>query len=290
MPKTLARALALKQHPLGALVPPMTAEERRELIASVKAHGVQVPVVTYEDKILDGASRVDVACELDAEIETVPYTGTDPVGFVTRANLTRRHLTPGQRAEIAVRMRKALEDAGATRRGPGRPTRAEKTCAPAQVSDTAAPDDATCASAQVSEAHSDAAIARETGVSRKTVARVAKRVAAEADPDAAAATKAAKDALIPKKPSKVEQLQERIVDLQTALTAKEQRIGELESTVRFYEDQQRPQDTPARLAEVNNLHAQLRGQKAEIATERRRFEDTIRKLRAENRALRKAAA
>ena len=112
-----ARSLALTQHPLGALVPPMTDGEFRDLLASVRQHGLQEPcLLLYEGQVLDGWHRYRAAREVDARVETKDYGGDDPLGVVMRANAVRRHLTPRQRADLFVAARKALEAAGATRR------------------------------------------------------------------------------------------------------------------------------------------------------------------------------
>jgi hypothetical protein len=65
----------------------------------VKAHGVREQGYLYENKILDGwrASMI-----VKKQMALYDYKGSDPVGFVLGKNLHRRHLTPGQRAEIVV--------------------------------------------------------------------------------------------------------------------------------------------------------------------------------------------
>ena len=53
-----ARTLDLTQHPLGALVPAMTDTEFRDLVTSVRQHGVQEPcLLLYEGQVLDGWHR-----------------------------------------------------------------------------------------------------------------------------------------------------------------------------------------------------------------------------------------
>jgi hypothetical protein len=70
----------------------------------------QEPVTFWNGKLLDGRNRAAAceqlgieldACELDPE--------TDPVKWVISHNLHRRHLSPSQRSQVAVRLKKLLE-------------------------------------------------------------------------------------------------------------------------------------------------------------------------------------
>jgi hypothetical protein len=75
-----------------------------ELIASVGRDGLQDPIITFEGKVLDGRNR-QLACS-NASVKPVykKYTGDDPLGFVIRANLHRRHLTTSQRTMVAANL------------------------------------------------------------------------------------------------------------------------------------------------------------------------------------------
>ncbi len=94
--------MANHPHPYADLFPMMKGEAFRELVASIRDDGLQQPIVTFEGKILDGRNR-SLACS-NAQVKPVykRYTGDDPLGFVIRANLTRRHLTTSQRATVAA--------------------------------------------------------------------------------------------------------------------------------------------------------------------------------------------
>lgn len=91
-------------HPLSDLFPLMPAAEMNELVADIKAHGLQSPIILYEGKILDGRHRYE-ACQI---AETIPrfeqYKGNNPLTFVVSANVNRRHLTDSQRAMIGAKM------------------------------------------------------------------------------------------------------------------------------------------------------------------------------------------
>lgn len=89
-------------HDAANIFPMMTADEMAGLVDSIlQGYDSQFPILTYEEKILDGRNRY-VAC-LKAGVEPIyeEWVGTDPVGFVVRANLTRRHLSETQRAIAA---------------------------------------------------------------------------------------------------------------------------------------------------------------------------------------------
>jgi hypothetical protein len=95
----------LEPHPLSKLVPPMSPEEFDALVDSVRDNGLIDPIITYEDKILDGRNREE-ACAVagvEARFESLPE-GQDPVAFVLAKNAHRRNLTAGRKAVMADRL------------------------------------------------------------------------------------------------------------------------------------------------------------------------------------------
>jgi len=113
-------------HEFAADFPMMLDGDYAELRDDIKAHGVREPVVLHDGKILDGRNRWRATQELGMDCPAVNYDG--PVeheamyGWVRSHNLTRRHLTPSQRAAVAARMADryagwAAERAAATRFG-----------------------------------------------------------------------------------------------------------------------------------------------------------------------------
>jgi len=81
----------------------MEEADYRELVADIRAHGLIEPIWLYEGQIVDGRHRYR-AC-LDAGVEPRFRTWDGPgtlVDFVLSLNVERRHLTPAQRAAIAV--------------------------------------------------------------------------------------------------------------------------------------------------------------------------------------------
>jgi ParB-like chromosome segregation protein Spo0J len=90
-------------------MPPHTKEEFKELKEDIRKNKLQVPIMTYEDKILDGRGRYNACVELAKEgvetnFRTNPYTGPDPRRYVVSANVKRRHLNESQRALIAAQL------------------------------------------------------------------------------------------------------------------------------------------------------------------------------------------
>jgi ParB-like chromosome segregation protein Spo0J len=97
----------LPVHPAAELFPLLAGPELDELADDIAANGLHEPIWLYDDPergtvLLDGRNRL-AACELaDVEVVTRTYDGDDPVGFSLSQNLKRRHLTPGQRAMLAL--------------------------------------------------------------------------------------------------------------------------------------------------------------------------------------------
>lgn len=96
-------SFSLEQHPIGALVPPMTKAEVRDLTKSIKEQGFLPahPIIVHDGQILDGWHRYLAANKLKVVPVFKDYVGSDPAGFVMSVNLHRRHLTDDQRSVIA---------------------------------------------------------------------------------------------------------------------------------------------------------------------------------------------
>jgi hypothetical protein len=97
-------------HPAANLFPLMTEEELEGLIQDIKENGQQESVMFWKGKLVDGRNRV-AACErLGIEVKAGELLDdTDPVKWVLSANLHRRHLDTGQKALVAVHLKKLLE-------------------------------------------------------------------------------------------------------------------------------------------------------------------------------------
>jgi len=96
----------MEYHEYANLFPMMSAEEFAGLVASMRQSGYDdnAPIIIYDGKILDGRNRYKAAQEAGVTPILLPYQGDDPLQFVIRHNLNRRHLNESQRAVIAGRL------------------------------------------------------------------------------------------------------------------------------------------------------------------------------------------
>ena len=90
-------------HPAADLFPLLTGAELQALADDIKAYGQREPIRTYHDLILDGRNRW-LACQIvGVEPKTQEWRGQgSPTAYVLSENLHHRHLTPAQRAAVAV--------------------------------------------------------------------------------------------------------------------------------------------------------------------------------------------
>lgn len=95
--------MELKQHPLSAAFPAMSADDFQALKDDVEINGQREPVMVYKGMVLDGWHRYRACMELGREPERFTFPADkDPVAFVLSHNLHRRHLTSSQRAAAVV--------------------------------------------------------------------------------------------------------------------------------------------------------------------------------------------
>jgi hypothetical protein len=100
---------AYQPHPIAAIFPLLdpTSAEFMALVEDIKENDLQVPIVLYEDKILDGRNRYLALQISEREIKEThfrKYYGSDLIGLVLSANLHRRHLNESQRAMVGAKM------------------------------------------------------------------------------------------------------------------------------------------------------------------------------------------
>jgi hypothetical protein len=106
---TVTAVPSLALHDLCKIMPPHTEREFMELVEDIANNKLQVPITTYEGKILDGRGRYNACVELakqgiETGFRTTPYTGPDPRRYVVSINVKRRHLNESQRALIAAQL------------------------------------------------------------------------------------------------------------------------------------------------------------------------------------------
>jgi len=102
----------VESHPLALMFPEMAQDERRELMEHISTHGQLHPIVTHEGMILDGRNRYWCCLVLGLAPVLKEWDGEagSPLAYVVGCNLNRRHLTPGQRAAIAVDLKERLQE------------------------------------------------------------------------------------------------------------------------------------------------------------------------------------
>jgi ParB-like chromosome segregation protein Spo0J len=91
----------LKQHPLSAAFPRMSADEFVELKDSITNNGVLNPITLFDGMVLDGWHRYQAATETGMDCPAVEIEFSDLAGaqdFVLAQNKARRHISASQLA------------------------------------------------------------------------------------------------------------------------------------------------------------------------------------------------
>ena len=93
----------LEPHPISEIFPLLTGQEFAELVESMRLAGFdpEQPIFLYDGKILDGRNRYRAALEARVEPVIKTWTGDDPLAFVLRMNLVRRHLDLDDRIRLS---------------------------------------------------------------------------------------------------------------------------------------------------------------------------------------------
>jgi ParB-like chromosome segregation protein Spo0J len=99
-------------HPMADIFPLMEGAAFAEFCVDIKQHGQQQPIVVHGDRILDGRNRLAACGQLGIAPTFVDF---DCLGvtasiaeYIWSANIHRRHLTPDQRAAIALKWKEQL--------------------------------------------------------------------------------------------------------------------------------------------------------------------------------------
>jgi len=97
-------------HPAAELFPTMSDEELQGLIADIQANGQHEPATLWNGKLIDGRNRAKACETIGIELQCCELdSDTDPIKWVLSYNLHRRHLTPSQKAMVAVKLKELLE-------------------------------------------------------------------------------------------------------------------------------------------------------------------------------------
>lgn len=97
-------------HEETSLLPFMSEKEYCALVKDIRINGLQVPIVLYEGKILDGRHRYMACIQTCTEPKFVEWDCKGSVSdYLLSMNYHRHHYTASQRAAIAVDFLPALE-------------------------------------------------------------------------------------------------------------------------------------------------------------------------------------
>jgi hypothetical protein len=92
-------------HPAADLLPLMSDGVFQSVCLDVKAQGFLEPVeITEDDLLLDGRNRIQVGQALGIDPPIRRVNPPDPVAYVIGKNVSRRHLSVGQRAMVAEKL------------------------------------------------------------------------------------------------------------------------------------------------------------------------------------------
>lgn len=107
-------------HPAANLFPTMTDEELQGLIQDIRDNGQREDATIWNGQLIDGRNRLSACNSLGIELECCELDGDyDPIKWVLSHNLHRRHLTPSQKAQVAVKLKKMLEPEAKERKRDG---------------------------------------------------------------------------------------------------------------------------------------------------------------------------
>jgi N6-adenosine-specific RNA methylase IME4/ParB-like chromosome segregation protein Spo0J len=97
----------LEIHEAANLFPEMSAQEFEELKKDIGMNGLQMPILLYQGKVVDGRHRLRACTELAIQPRFEEMNAANDAKVnqaVISINLRRRHLTESQRAIIAARL------------------------------------------------------------------------------------------------------------------------------------------------------------------------------------------
>jgi hypothetical protein len=102
-------------HPITEIFPMMQEDELAELADDIKANGLINPIVVDANGILiDGRNRLEACRRVGVQPIFQTLDGIDPVAFILSSNDKRRHMSKGQRAMIAAKVRLLLNNKSTT--------------------------------------------------------------------------------------------------------------------------------------------------------------------------------
>lgn len=93
----------MKRHELSGLFGDMPKDDFAKLVDDIKRHGLQHPIITWQEQIIDGWHRYRACKEAGITPAFVQFAGDDKkaLRFVMQENALRRHLNEAQRIRIS---------------------------------------------------------------------------------------------------------------------------------------------------------------------------------------------
>lgn len=97
-------------HPVCEMLPWMSEQEFLALAEDIRSNGLIDAITRYKDQIVDGKHRLTACLVTGIKPRFVEWDGQGSlISWIASKNLPRRHLTPSQRAAIAVDLLPELE-------------------------------------------------------------------------------------------------------------------------------------------------------------------------------------
>lgn len=109
-------------HPAADLFPEMRPEEYETLKEDIRVNGLRSPIVFWRGQLIDGRHRIRACEELGINWDNFAEEAgadQDPVTEALSLNLHRRHLTPGQLAMVADKVRGIYDAEGKAAKSDG---------------------------------------------------------------------------------------------------------------------------------------------------------------------------
>lgn len=117
LPMNNYNGLDLSSHRYANIFTVESSEDQEALRESINEVGQLDPITMFKGAILDGRHRYSACRRLGIEPRFTEFEGTEEeaLAFVMAKNLTRRHLTTGQRALLALRLEGIYKEMAAAR-------------------------------------------------------------------------------------------------------------------------------------------------------------------------------
>jgi 16S rRNA G966 N2-methylase RsmD len=98
---------------LKSLIPPLTAEEFKQLETNVLAEGIREPIITWQGTIVDGHNRYELAqmYDLPFKVKEMAFASMDYCKeWMIRNQFGRRNLSNYQRSVLALELKKVFSE------------------------------------------------------------------------------------------------------------------------------------------------------------------------------------